>query len=145
MTKKILLILRDWLTFPAILILCYLFIVKPHFDKKYREIIANREYSIAHVIKRYAYGEKAKGGQYGGGTSLESVDFSYTFKGQTFNANCHIDSENGFDKSVNDYLLLVDKDNPDKFILLFDYPVKNRDAFQEVITKYERDNIKNAP
>ena len=109
MTKKTLLILRDWLAFPTILILSYLFVVKPYFDKKDKEIVANREYSIAHISKRYGYGEKAKGGQYGVGTSLESVDFSYTHKGQTFNANCYIDSKNGFDTTVNDYLLLVDK------------------------------------
>ena len=145
MTKKILKILRDWLAFPSILILCYFFIVKPHFDKKDREIIANREYSIAHVIKRYAYGEKAKGGNYGGGTSLESVDFSYKFKGQTLYANCPIDSENGFDKTLTDFLILIHKDDPGRFILLFDYPIKNKSDFERIISKYEKENIKNAP
>lgn len=55
MTKRTLRILRDWLAFPTILILSYFFIVEPYFDKKDREIIANREYSIAHIIKRYGY------------------------------------------------------------------------------------------
>jgi len=145
MTKKTLRILRDWLAFPTILIISYFFIVEPYFEKKDREIIANREYSIAHIIKRYGYGEKAKGGKYGGGNSLESVDFSYTFKGQVFKANCNIDSENGFDKTVNDYLLIVDKENPNRFILLFDYPIEDKNDFRDIITKYEEENIKSAP
>jgi len=145
MTKKTLIILRDWLAFPAILILSYFLIIEPYFDKKDKEIIDNREYSIAYVIKRYAYGEKSKGGQYGGGTSLESVDFSYTFKGQTFNANCPIDSENGFDKTSNVFLLLVHKDDPNRFKVLFDYPIKDKNDLGRIITKYEKENIKNAP
>ncbi|WP_163323865.1 hypothetical protein [Draconibacterium mangrovi] len=115
------------------------------FDKKDKEIVANGEYAIAHIIKRYEYGEKAIGGKYGAGASLESVDFSYKFKGQIFKANCTIDNENGFDKTVNDYLLIVDKDNPNRFILLFDYPIKDEKDFREVITKHENENIKNVP
>ena len=145
MTRKILIILKDWLGFPLILFLCYFLIVKPYFEKKDREIIANREYSIAHVLKSYAYGEKSMGGQYGNGTSLASVDFSYTFKGRMYKASCPLGRNSEFDKAVYDYLLIVDKDNPERFILKFDYPIINRNDFQEVIKKYERENTKNAP
>lgn len=145
MTKKTLKILIDWLAFPTILILSYFLIIEPYFDKKDKEIIDNREYSIAHILKRYDYAEKAKGGQYGNGTSLASVDFSYSHKGQDYEASCPINNENGYDKSIRDFLLLVDKDNPDKFILLFDYPINDKDDFQRVIKKYEKENFKNTP
>ena len=145
MTKKTILILRDWLAFPTILILCYFLLIKPYFDKKDKEIIANREYAIAHVTEFYKYGELGKGGQYGNGTSLPTVDFYYFINGRKFSTRRSFKGDSEIISKYNDYLLVVHKNDPEKLILLIDYPIEDKENFQEVITRYEKENIKNAP
>lgn len=112
-------------------------IVNYFFDKKDRDIIDNRVYSIAKIEKRYEYGEKAKGGKYGHGTSLESVDFQYTFNNKTYFENCPISDKNGFNTNYNDFLLIVHKNDPNKYLFLFDFPITDSCTFEESILKFE--------
>ena len=80
-----------------VLIICVLlyFVVNFAFDKKDKEIMKNCFYSCAYVTKKNEYGELAKGGRYGAGASVESVDFFYEIDGQKYYDRCAIPKKSG--------------------------------------------------
>jgi hypothetical protein len=122
-----------------VLIICVLlyFVVNFAFDKKDKEIMKNCFYSCAYVTKKNEYGELAKGGRYGAGASVESVDFFYEIDGQKYYDRCAIPKKSGVVKNGDKYLMLISKEDRAKYIVMFKYPIKDSTDFKRYVKEFE--------
>lgn len=114
------------------------FVVKIAFNKKDKEILKNCDYSCAYVTKKNEYGELAKGGKYGSGASVESIDFFYEIDGQKHYDRCAIPKKTGIVKEGDKYLILISKDDNKKHIVMFKYPINDSNDFKHYVKEFEQ-------
>jgi len=123
-----------------VLIACVLlyFVVSIAFDRKEKEIMKNCFYSYAYVTKKNEYGELAKGGRYGAGASVESIDFFYEIDGHKHYDRYAIPKKAGVVKKGDKYLMLISKDNSKRYVVMFKYPIKDSADFKRYVKEFEQ-------
>lgn len=133
--------MKDFIYF--IMSMCIFLLIGYYFtSKKKKSILENFEYSTAVVIKKYEYGyfDSVKG-------SLPSVNVFYGFEDQYFESDIvaiGMKLETIFDKSkiepveVGDrFLMIVSKNDPNKFIILWDFKLIQQGDFEKYVKKFE--------
>ena len=132
--------MKETIIFFCVLVVLF-FIGRFVINNRDKEVLQNCDYSYAYVTNKYEYGELAKGGKYGTGASLESIDFYYEINGQKYYDRCTIPRKTGIVKKGDKYLIVISKDDNEKFIVMFKYPIKDSADFKRYVKKFEQDRL----
>lgn len=128
--------MKETVIFFSVLVVLY-FIGKYAINNRDKNTMQNCNYSYAQITKKYKYGELAKGDRYGIGGSLESVDFVYNIDGKKYYGRTSIPKEAGIIKIGDKYLIITNRDDNEKFIVMFKHPIKDSADFKRYVMELE--------
>lgn len=129
--------MKETIIFFSVLAVLF-FIGKLAIENRDKNTMQNCNYSTAEITKKYEYGELSTGDRYGVGGSLESVDFLYNVNGEEYYGRTSIPKDAGFIKTGDKYLIITSKNDDEKYIVMFKYPIQDSVDFKRYVKEFEQ-------
>jgi hypothetical protein len=128
--------MKETFIFFSVLVVLF-FVGKFAINNRDKNTMQNCNYSYAQITKKYKYGELAKGERYGAGSSLASVDFIYNIDGRKYHGRTSIPKKAGVINTGDKYMIALNKNDNEKFIVMFNYPIKDSTDFKRYVKEFE--------